>query len=103
MTTKEQLIAGRERIAAGWSQCAMAEDKDGIAVDVTDPTAVSFCTLGALVASGLAELDAELVLHSALPIAYRRDFLVSEYNDSTERTKDDILALYDRAIEREAR
>jgi hypothetical protein len=101
MTTKEQLIAGRERIAAGWSQGAMAEDKDGMAVEVTDPTAVSFCALGALVASGLDEFDAELVLHSALPTAYR-NFLVSEYSDSTERTKDDILALYYRAIERQA-
>jgi hypothetical protein len=74
--TTQALIAGRRRIEVGWCQGAM-RTREGV------------CAVGAV----SFHVDALRVLQTALG----RDGIPG-WNDIPTRTKDDVLALYDRAI-----
>lgn len=97
MTTKELLIAARRRIANGWVKHEYAVDKDSERVEPQDPEAVSFCMIGAIWAEGG---EAELLI-PFLPESFPQGFL-ADFNDDPYTLKDDVLAVYDRAIEEEA-
>jgi len=103
-STTELLIAGRARIARGWTQGWQARTASGAEVADTDPAAVCWCASGALTA-GAGDFSGALSapmrgamreLRAALPAGG----MTSEWNDEPHRTQADVLALYDRAIER---
>jgi hypothetical protein len=77
------LLAGRERVVQGWCRGAMISE-DGQRV----------CALGAIKVTGLASREANL-LRKSLPAGWGA---VTQYNDWPKTSKDDILALFDRAI-----
>ena len=90
--TVQRLLNGRERIARGWCQkLSTGTPKDG--------GPMRYCALAA-VAKDVYPYDVSedivLLLKRALPSGFRS---VMVYNDSLTTTRDDIIALYDRAIE----
>lgn len=107
MTTLELLKDARDRIAKGWTQSASARLANGRAVNPHNPHAVSFCASGALGANPNFDwlaVDRLVVdeLVAALPEGTQFSFgmnAVTYYNDDPETTQDDVLALYDRAIQ----
>lgn len=89
----EQLRAGRERIARGWCQHDFARKADGTPTDGLDPEAVTWCAYGA----AHDDQRVERVLESALN-EFAGTYLLATWNDKSDRTQADVLALYDRAI-----
>ena len=81
----------------------LALDKDGNCVLPRDPNATQFCALGALDYAITYDPNTfnscvNLMLHALEGMEdgiYKR---VSTYNDRPETTKEDILALFDKAI-----
>jgi hypothetical protein len=78
------LLAGRERIVRGGLCRGAMVSEDG----------KRFCALGAIQAPTLNSPEARL-LFKALPPGWGA---VTQYSDWPKTTKEDILALYDRAI-----
>ncbi len=93
------LKAARAKVEAGWTQRAAARDAAGQAVGWSEPKACSYCSMGALwlVSDGSAD-RAELWL---IWVLQRRNagHSVISFNDDRNRTKDDVLKLFDDAIE----
>lgn len=87
MSVKEALQKGRARVEAGWCK-----------FDYQGPNN-TFCALGAIGSSDISDAlpTVKGALHEALPCGHR---LISSFNDDPETTKDDVLALFDRAIAR---
>src|SRR5712664_469512 len=75
--TTQALIDGRRRIEAGWIQGGM-RSRDGV------------CLVGSI----SSEPEAQRLLQLALG----SDVIPAWWNDTPGRTKEDVLALYDRAI-----
>lgn len=100
---REILIAARELISdpARWTQGASARTRDGNAALVDDPSACSWCALGATAhearrLDGFASADAlrdAIVLLDTLAGPNRLPF----FND--HGSHESVLALFDRAIE----
>ena len=94
MTTKEALIAARALVEKGWCQAADARDAGGLECASRDAEAACWCLSGAIhrACDGLAEDDAWDVLASLVgdPV---------EWNDTPGRSKEEVLALFDKAIE----
>jgi hypothetical protein len=94
MTALELLTAARARIKKGWCQETYARDANGASISVRDPSAVSFCLYGAL-----------LSLESPDHIFVEADAIIRSlgggtgWNDAKGRTQEDVLRVYDRAIE----
>ena len=92
------LKAARGLIAdpARWTKGVSARNANGVAVPPISTDACRWCTVGAL--DRVRANDATRVaLSLALP-TYHHSLIM--YNDITTRTHADILALFDRAIER---
>ncbi len=103
MTTKDLLIAGRARIERGWCQGTYARDDDGVQVyaEDLDYPGLSFCALGAIGEQISRCEGAALILANHIPKDRRYPLnarSVSWFNDDPSTTKEDVLALYDRAI-----
>ena len=104
LTTVEVLEAARERVAEGWNQGESALDGKGFPCSPCSPHAVSHCLLGGLetvwhrVGRGTRE-DALGWVVESIPNSEIRGLTVSEWNDLSWRTKDEVLAVLDRAIE----
>jgi len=111
----ELLTEARARIARGWTQGANARDASGCVADDWSAAAVCWCAMGALAVSGyprrpsggaLSRAVAELA--ASLPVDTGRDaigigaraMVLAGWNDAPLRTREDVLELYDRAIER---
>lgn len=82
----------------GWTQGALARNRAGAHVCPTEHTAKSFCMLGACYAANphpayMANATDELLM--ALPKPY---FEVEAFNDAPGRTKEEVLAVFDKAI-----
>lgn len=100
-TVLDTLVAGRARIEHGWCKKHYTKKVFG---------RQCYCAVGA-VDDGVADLtwhlsiEARAALHKALPpdapVGRFGDRTVVAYNDHPATTKADVLALYDRAIERE--
>lgn len=95
----------RDRIERGWCQYAYALDADGDRVRFSRMSdANSWCALGALyTAADPCETDAGFKCSSLLEDCIGGDERLSEWNDVSDRTQADVLALYDQAIEKLSR
>ena len=95
MDIKDGLIKARALIEKGWTQGAFAKDKYGETVGTTDPTASQWCATGALMA--IVGTRARYSYCVKLLDQILQEGIII-FNDSPCRTKEDILALYDKAI-----
>lgn len=113
------LKLGRELIEAGWTQGVFARDAEGEPLDPYEqkgrPTC--YCTIGAVdrAVFEYRQGDASEGRYRALKAIQRavltnhrdlypgrmilRNLLVGEWNDAEDRTKEEVLAVYDKAIE----
>lgn len=107
MSVKDDLIKIRKIIENGWVQRYTAMDRHGSRCNPADKDAVKFCIIGAVYKGTGSytlsedpfhrrEMIATLLRH-ALP--KENDSLIV-FNDANGRTKEDILALIDRTIEK---
>jgi hypothetical protein len=92
MTTKEILIAAREKVAHGWCQREFVSD-DG-----------KLCPLGAINRLGVdrdAAQNAKHALATAIvgPPHVHSSGTVMQWNDAKGRTQAEVLAAFDKAIE----
>ena len=87
--TVQRLLDARQRIVMGWCQGTSTRSGDG---------QTEYCALAAAEPNWNLSVDMDIVnlLQRALPKGFRS---VMVYNDSPMTTKEDIIALYDRAIE----
>lgn len=94
-----ELSRVRELLSMGWTQETYARDADHAACEPAAPQAVCFCVLGACV-----KVEVETghnPVNLFLSEIKRAGYLdVPTYNDDPERTKEDILGLCDKVIER---
>ena len=79
-----------------WCQGVIARGKRGVSVDPRGGYAVSFCAAGALLAAGDSGHRANNFLFSHLP--YQQPIAIGDWNDLPERTHQDVLDVFDRAI-----
>jgi hypothetical protein len=104
MTVKEQLIAARAKIEAGWTQHEFARDVDGNSLGL-HPKRIDFskaacvCMSGALEAVG-AEGHVDGLAYEALRA--HTSVILSTWNDDKRRTKEEVLAVFDKAIAAQA-
>lgn len=104
MTTLEVLIAARKLIEKpeNWTRAFLARDSHGDPVYVHSDKAVCFCAMGAL-HKAIGETSAEYLdvvddAAESLASAARID-TVAGFNDT--HTHDEVLVLFDKAIEME--
>jgi len=90
----EVLKEAREKIRQGWCQGGPARDHRDATISTGDPNACKWCLFGALMAV-TDDWDG--------PRAAIKEFTgcsLAEWNDAPGRTKAEVLALLDKAIER---
>ena len=95
MDIRDGLIKARALIEKGWAQGAFAKDKYGETVGTTDPTACQWCATGALMAIVGKEARYSYCV-KLLEEILQQSIII--FNDSRCRTKEEVLALYDKAI-----
>lgn len=99
--TLDVLKEARALIAdKGWCQGVYARNANGNATDLHGRHAAAFCAEGAMFCAageGFAE-NALSFFADAIPSGYRRGYL--SWNDEPGRTKEEVLAAFDRAIAR---
>ena len=94
MTALEELKAARQLIEQGWCKGVFAQNNHYLPVDCKSEEACRFCALGALRrVSYWFDLRSEQALAEALGT-----HKIGEWNDDPARTKEDVLAVYDKAI-----
>lgn len=98
ITVIERLERGRERIAKGWCQGVgvLAKDLLGKSVPPVSWQATQWTASGAVGGPWTIDEDAEVYLLSAG--GFSNCFDLIDYNNALERTQQDILDLYGRAI-----
>jgi hypothetical protein len=102
------LTKARELIATkGWTQNAWARTADGRGLRVRDghlaedelSGATCFCLRGAIAAvTGNADHSAQNYLLQAVGMPEEWHAYLADWNDDDDRTADDVLAIYDKAI-----
>ena len=96
-TLKDDLIKARSFIERGWTQGTYARNANGQPTLCTGPDAVAWCMGGACkIAVGYNSLFACLPLRVALGSVVKSE--VPPYNDAPGRTKEEVLAVFDKAI-----
>lgn len=101
MTPLEALQKRRDLIAdeTRWTRGAYARTKGGNTIGPNERAACSFCSIGAI----RRVCDAELVLHASVAFLQKAvqeqtpDPSIAAFNDT--RRYDEVLAVWDRAIE----
>ena len=103
--THKVLTAARALIAkpGKWTQDRLAGNHDGIMCDFQDGAAYQFCMLGAVMrAASEIEPGAAAYHLSGVALGCLRNVigngLISDFNDDPDRTHDEVLAAFDRAI-----
>lgn len=87
----------------GWTQGALARDKDGEKTEWHLETACSFCLRGALVvASWQHGMQAQMSARSRLEMALAVPGDTVSFNDAPGRTREEVLDLIERAKKLEA-
>jgi hypothetical protein len=91
----------KQLIAKGWCQNHCATTRTGMPSWPGQRGAFKFCIMGAII-QACPDYSIRRVMRLAivqsLPIRYRNSHAITAYNDASERTKEDILALFDAAI-----
>ena len=95
---KQTLIDARALIEKGWTQGYLAANPKGKQVPPEDPEACAFCMIGAMVR---ASHDSEVSLNELRRAKTQLHGFgsLADFNDTTGRTKAEILEVFDRAIE----
>ena len=98
MSELQALKAARERISTPdrWTKGAFARSRDGNEVHFTSSSASCWCAMGAL------GIEAPSCYAPSLSKSIPKDsgaFTLAQYNDRPATTHEDIMALFDRAIE----
>lgn len=105
LTTKQVLIGARALVAAGWTQEVYATDEHGTNVDPLSSSACRFCCLGAIARVmeiadvGNGQLADDVPATVSLEKAAGRN--IPSFNDALGRTKEQVLAVFDQAIDGE--
>ncbi|MBC2806583.1 hypothetical protein C3Y94_025875 [Rhizobium ruizarguesonis] len=106
MTPHEILAAGRELLSNPdhWTKGAPARDRKGESIIPYDPKATCFCTIGAIhkvVGPQQLELKRQVVgyLIEALDTGHKVSAILSAFNDHPKTSHDQVLELWDKAIE----
>lgn len=106
--TRSILIEARSRLERGWTQGVHAKNAAGDTVYVSDPSAVSYCATGALMAAAkmecpsimdIGDLEAYRLLSAGLP-GTKSIAGLQLFNDDPGRRQNEVLALFDSAIQR---
>lgn len=109
----KNLIAARTRIEKGWCQKRFARDSNGEGVGAHSPKACSWCTTGAVYVVTTSTLDVFYALNALTETlnvsgrtlrGMRPDamyYSLGVWNDKEGRTKEEVLALFDKAIKTE--
>ena len=100
------LIAARGYVEKGWCRGAMARNARRVAVVPDSPSAVMWCASGAVRRAGLdlgSSVEKVNGCHNLLMegLSDREkawNWSISEWNDRNSRKKEEVLALFDRAI-----
>lgn len=97
MTLKENLIRAKALITdpEKWTQGAYARDANGCIVPPDDPSAVCYCSIGAIGALGLPCNELENTI-DYLYVSIGKP--ISDFNDGD--THADVMAAWDKAIEK---
>lgn len=95
------LVAARGYVERGWTQRHFAVAEDGRDVPARSKEACSWCALGAVQRASvdlpMANTDTVYVASQALAKVAQRNMAI--FNDMPERTQQEILDLFDKAIE----
>lgn len=86
-------------IEKGWTQGYYAKDAQGELVGIHDGDACSFCAVGAIHRASEDASDWARDEAGNAVVAVTPGFNIPIYNDAKGRTKDEILALFDKAKE----
>jgi hypothetical protein len=102
LTTLEK---ARALVEKGWHKGSMGQDSYGARVGFRDPTCCSWCAMGAIHTALESPYDVnpeadKIVDDYIKPYMTGNSFeYLENYNDDSGTTKQDILYLFDRAIE----
>ncbi len=95
-----QLQRARRIINAGWCQSAYARTADGKpCYSEFDEDAVSCCAVGAMYRAGSQNYSTEIVDEARQALDDAANVNVFRFNDNEDTTKQDVLAVFDKAIE----
>jgi hypothetical protein len=98
--TLTALTKARACVDAGWTQNAYGRTEEGKGTGYADPAAVAYCMVGALYHAMPNEESYGIVtpaLDALIAVAGTQQLI--RFNDHPKRTKEEVLAVYDRAIE----
>ena len=112
--THTLLVEARDAIRSGWTKFAPARNKAGKRVDILDGSATCWCLTGSLDRvyfqdpdthwGGPDELHPLRVAHELLvrfvpKTEYGIVATLADYNDLPSTTREDVIAMFDKAIE----
>lgn len=97
MDVKEVLTKARALVEKGWVQGSYAEDAEGLHVDPCSEDAVCWCAAGAIRAAVDDNAEQYYFLRKTLRQYTLIGVGIIHFND-TASAKEDVLALFDRAI-----
>lgn len=97
MKAKEILIEAANLLETkGWTQDAFARDANGMGIKSHEESAVCFCTIGALNRVSGENVVRRLDTEGNKAYEYLRDSIggwgIAEWNDSYDRTKEDVIS-----------
>lgn len=97
--TKQVLEKALSLIERGWTQGTGARDSFGRSVSIDAPDAVTFCAIGAL--TKVTGANSLRVIHNHRLLLERAGAGtgITNWNDSTKRTKEEVIAVFKKAIE----
>ncbi len=112
VVVKQRLVEARAKVAVGWTKGLCAATARGLAVPTSDPLAVKFCALGAVLSVCWTKgkpIDHDKCdpLIDALTDALRRrgrglgasgKSVIASWNDEEGTSQEDVLGLFDEVI-----
>jgi hypothetical protein len=104
--TIEMLRKARGFLERGWAQGSFAVDAEGEKVVPGDDSACAWCVQGSLLAASNWKASAETELITTVLLEYSRkgrspeSASIVKWNDTPGRTKEEVLTLFDKTIER---
>lgn len=104
-STKENLTKALRLIKRGWTQDAMARIKCGLSTFSSDPEATKFCMMGALIRTNKGGgfkgfKAASRAIEKAFKKLYGfKSVNIQFWNDQENRTKKEVIKVFETAIE----